>query len=106
MTKVLGNVIEMFVYAAVYMIIVLVSVKIIGAIFTTDFEKKIAEELIDVIVYVSETSRLACPSVNMDEMFKKKLGTNLADNISMEKDIKEDRSHLTSRPKISFWKTK
>ena len=44
MTKVLGNVIEMFVYAAVYMIIVLVSVKIIGAIFTTDFEKKIAEE--------------------------------------------------------------
>ena len=44
MTKVLGNVIEMFVYAAVYMIIVLVSVKIIGAVFTTDFEKKIAEE--------------------------------------------------------------
>ena len=44
MTRVLGNVIEMFVYAAVYMIIVLVSVKIIGAIFTADFEKKIAEE--------------------------------------------------------------
>ncbi len=44
MMKVLGNVIEMFVYAAVYMIIVLVSVKIIGAIFTTDFEKKISEE--------------------------------------------------------------
>ena len=44
MMKVLGNVIEMFVYAAVYMIIVLVSVKIIGAVFTTDFEKKIAEE--------------------------------------------------------------
>lgn len=44
MTKVLGNVIEMFVYAAVYMIIVLVAVKVIGAIFTTDFEKKISEE--------------------------------------------------------------
>jgi uncharacterized membrane protein YjfL (UPF0719 family) len=44
MTKVLGNVIEMFVYSAVYMIIVLVSVKIIGAVFTTDFEKKISEE--------------------------------------------------------------
>ena len=44
MTKVLGNVIEMFVYAAVYMIIVLVSIKIIGAVFTTDFEKKISEE--------------------------------------------------------------
>jgi uncharacterized membrane protein YjfL (UPF0719 family) len=44
MTRVLGNVIEMFVYAAVYMIIVLISVKIIGAIFTTDFEKKISEE--------------------------------------------------------------
>ena len=44
MMKVFGNVIEMFVYSAVYMIIVLVSVKIIGAIFTTDFEKKISEE--------------------------------------------------------------
>lgn len=42
--KVFGNVIEMFVYSAVYMIIVLVSVKIIGAIFTADFEKKISEE--------------------------------------------------------------
>jgi uncharacterized membrane protein YjfL (UPF0719 family) len=42
--KVLGNVIEMFVYAAAYMIIVLVSIKIIGAIFTTDFEKRISEE--------------------------------------------------------------
>lgn len=44
MMKVLGNVIEMFVYTAVYMIIVLVSIKIIGAIFTADFEKKISEE--------------------------------------------------------------
>jgi uncharacterized membrane protein YjfL (UPF0719 family) len=44
MMKVFGNVIEMFVYSAVYMIIVLVSVKIIGAIFTADFEKKISDE--------------------------------------------------------------
>lgn len=40
-------------------------------------EGKIAEELIDVIFYVLDTSRLACPSVNMDEMFRKKLEKNL-----------------------------
>lgn len=40
-------------------------------------EKKIAEELIDVIFYVLDASRLACPTVNMDEMFKKKLEKNL-----------------------------
>lgn len=39
-------------------------------------EEKIAEELVDVIFYVLDTSRLACPSVNMDEMFKKKLRKN------------------------------
>ncbi|MCX5812060.1 MAG: hypothetical protein NT178_05885 [Proteobacteria bacterium] len=44
MWKLLGNIVEMFVYSAVYMIIVLVSVKIVGAIFSTDFEKKISEE--------------------------------------------------------------
>jgi len=44
MSKILGNVIEMFVYSAVYMIIVLVSLKITGATFSTDFEKKISEE--------------------------------------------------------------
>lgn len=41
-----------------------------------DGEEKIAEELVDVIFYVLDTSRLACPSVNMDEMFKKKLEKN------------------------------
>jgi len=41
-----------------------------------DGEEKIAEELIDVIFYVLDTSRLACPSVNMDEMFRKKLEKN------------------------------
>ncbi len=41
-------------------------------------EEKIAEELIDVIFYVLDSSRLACPSVNMDDMFRKKLEKNLA----------------------------
>lgn len=39
-------------------------------------EEEIAEELIDAIFYVLDASRLACPSVNMDEMFKKKLEKN------------------------------
>ncbi len=40
-------------------------------------EEKIAEELIDVIFYVLDASRLACPHMNMDEVFKKKLEKNL-----------------------------
>ena len=44
MWKMLGNVIEMFVYAAVYVIIALIALKIVGSTFTTDFEKKISEE--------------------------------------------------------------
>ncbi len=39
-------------------------------------ENKVAEELIDVIFYVLDASRLACPSVNMDDMFKRKLVRN------------------------------
>jgi NTP pyrophosphatase (non-canonical NTP hydrolase) len=39
-------------------------------------EEKIAEELIDVIFYILDASRLACPTVNMDEAFKKKLNKN------------------------------
>ena len=39
-------------------------------------EEKIAEELVDVIFYVLDASRLACPSISMDEMFKKKLAKN------------------------------
>ena len=39
-------------------------------------EEKIAEELVDVIFYVLDASRLACPSVNMDEMFREKLQKN------------------------------
>jgi NTP pyrophosphatase (non-canonical NTP hydrolase) len=41
-------------------------------------EEEIAEELIDVIFYVLDASRLACPSVNMDEAFQKKLKKNKA----------------------------
>ncbi len=40
-------------------------------------EEKIAEELIDVIFYILDASRLACPNMNMDEVFKKKLEKNL-----------------------------
>jgi NTP pyrophosphatase (non-canonical NTP hydrolase) len=39
-------------------------------------QEKIAEELIDVIFYVLDSSRLACPSINMDEMFAEKLEKN------------------------------
>jgi len=44
MWKILGNIIEMCVYSTVYMIIVLVVLKIIGATFSTEFEKKISED--------------------------------------------------------------
>jgi hypothetical protein len=44
MWKLVSNVIEMFVYSAVYMIIVLVAVKIAGSVFSTDFERKISDE--------------------------------------------------------------
>jgi NTP pyrophosphatase (non-canonical NTP hydrolase) len=39
-------------------------------------EETIAEELIDTIFYILDASRLACPSVNMDEMFRSKLEKN------------------------------
>jgi NTP pyrophosphatase (non-canonical NTP hydrolase) len=41
-------------------------------------EEKIAEELVDVIFYVLDASRLACPTVNMDTVFKEKLEKNLS----------------------------
>jgi NTP pyrophosphatase (non-canonical NTP hydrolase) len=37
---------------------------------------KIAEELIDVIFYVLDACRLACPAINMDAVFLKKLEKN------------------------------
>ena len=39
-------------------------------------EEKIAEEIIDVIFYLLDTSRLACPTINMDDAFEKKLNSN------------------------------
>ena len=39
-------------------------------------EEKVGEELIDVIFYILDASRLACPTINMDNMFKKKLEKN------------------------------
>ena len=39
-------------------------------------QAEIAEELIDVIFYILDTSRLACPTINMDQMFQKKLHKN------------------------------
>lgn len=44
MWKVVSNIIEIFVYSAVYVIIVMVSLKIIGSTFFADFEKKIVDE--------------------------------------------------------------
>ena len=40
-------------------------------------QEKIAEELIDVVFYILDASRLACPNVDMDEMFQLKLSKNL-----------------------------
>lgn len=39
-------------------------------------QEEIAEELIDAIFYVLDASRLACPTVNMDQMFQQKLKQN------------------------------
>jgi len=41
-------------------------------------EEKIAEELVDVIFYVLDASRLACSSMNMDEAFARKLEKNFS----------------------------
>jgi NTP pyrophosphatase (non-canonical NTP hydrolase) len=41
-------------------------------------EEKIAEELIDVMFYVLDASRLACPNTNLDEVFRKKLEKNFS----------------------------
>lgn len=39
-------------------------------------EEEIAEELVDVLFYVLDASRLACPTIDLDEMFLKKLERN------------------------------
>jgi NTP pyrophosphatase (non-canonical NTP hydrolase) len=40
-------------------------------------EKAIAEELIDVLFYVLDCSRLACPSIDLDKTFLEKLERNM-----------------------------
>ena len=44
MWRLLGNIVEMFVYASVYLIVVLIATKIVGASFSADFEKRISDE--------------------------------------------------------------
>jgi uncharacterized membrane protein YjfL (UPF0719 family) len=44
MWKTLESIISMFVYAAAYMLIVLISIKVVGASLSPGFEKKIGEE--------------------------------------------------------------
>ena len=39
-------------------------------------EESIAEELIDIVFCVLDASRLACPSIDMDKMFRTKLEKN------------------------------
>jgi NTP pyrophosphatase (non-canonical NTP hydrolase) len=39
-------------------------------------EETVAEELVDVIFYVLDASRLACPSVDIDDMFRDKQKKN------------------------------
>jgi len=41
-------------------------------------EEEISEELVDVIFYILDTSRLACPNMDMDKVFQKKLQKNLS----------------------------
>jgi len=41
-------------------------------------EEKVAEELIDVMFYVLDASRLVCPNTNLDEVFQKKLEKNFS----------------------------
>ena len=43
MGRILGNIVEMFVYASVYMIIAVVGLKIVGASLSADFDKRISE---------------------------------------------------------------
>ncbi|HOJ70634.1 MAG TPA: hypothetical protein PLR38_02205 [Syntrophorhabdaceae bacterium] len=44
MWKIISNIIEMFIYSAVYIVVLLVSLKIVGASISADFEKKIVNE--------------------------------------------------------------
>ena len=54
-------------------------------------EEKIAEELIDVIFYILDASRLACPNMNMDEVFRRSLRKTLVRPSNMAKDTALNR---------------
>lgn len=43
-----------------------------------EWEDKIAEQLIDVIIYILDASRLGCPNSNMDKVFEEKLKKNFS----------------------------
>jgi hypothetical protein len=43
MWKILGNVIEILIYASVYMLITMVAMKIVAASLSSDFERKVTE---------------------------------------------------------------
>ncbi len=44
MWRVISNIVEMLVYASVYLIIILIIVKVVGPTISADFEKKISDE--------------------------------------------------------------
>ncbi|MCX7966552.1 MAG: hypothetical protein N2596_08005 [Syntrophorhabdaceae bacterium] len=44
MWKIISNVIEIFIYSAVYLVVAIVSLKILGASISSDFEKRISIE--------------------------------------------------------------
>jgi uncharacterized membrane protein YjfL (UPF0719 family) len=44
MWRLIDSVIDMLVYSAVYIVVALVSLKIVGATITADFEKKVSED--------------------------------------------------------------
>jgi hypothetical protein len=46
MWKIFGNIIEMFIYASVYLLIAIVAAKIVAAAFSSDFERRITENSI------------------------------------------------------------
>jgi uncharacterized membrane protein YjfL (UPF0719 family) len=43
MWHILGSIVEMFVYASVYMIIVIVGAKVVGASLSAEFEKRLSQ---------------------------------------------------------------
>lgn len=53
MWRMLGNIVEMFVYASVYMIIAIVAVKIVAASFPYDVEKKTSDSTGSSLVFAA-----------------------------------------------------